>query len=53
MREPEFYWVKADGKWVIGEFSDNRWFFCGVEEPLYGDIGEIDERRIIREEPTE
>lgn len=53
-REPGFYWVKfKDSEWVIAEYQFGDWYFCGVEQSLFDDFNEIDECRIVREEPTE
>ena len=54
-REPGFYWVKfnKDSEWVIAEYQFEDWYFCGVEQSLFDDFHEIDERRITREEPAE
>ena len=54
-REPGFYWVKfnKDSEWVIAEYQFEDWYFCGVEQSLFDDFHEIDERRVTREESTE
>lgn len=49
-REPGFYWVRTH-EWFIAEWHDDRWWLSFANFP--GDkINEIDERRIVREEPS-
>lgn len=56
-REPGYYWVKETGQWYIAYYSGESthpWFINGENRAFgkhYWD--EIDERRIVREEPTE
>jgi hypothetical protein len=45
-RQPGYYWVKADGKWIVAEFYDNRWWHTGMDYHV-PEPPEIDERRII------
>lgn len=55
-REPGFYWVKFLGDWEIAEWCSfyEKWYVTGVEDYyLDRELKEIEERRIIREEPTE
>lgn len=51
MRQSGYYWVKFNGKWIIGEW--NRyvmiWSICGSDRILLdGELSEIDERPIVR-----
>ena len=52
MRESGFYWVKRFGKWSIAEWEErySDWWMTGTDECFSDDeLGEIDERRIVRE----
>jgi len=59
-REPGFYWVKLDlhddwrvAEWKVEPFMRPCWFLIDYEGDCYDDdLFEIDERRIIREEPS-
>lgn len=48
-REPGWYWVLFNRSWLEAQWDGER-FIVHVAE---SDLSEIDERRIVREEPTE
>lgn len=57
VREDGFYHVKELGKWIVAYYlggCTHPWFIAG-ENRAFGEHywDEIDERRIVREEPTE
>lgn len=50
-RELGFYWVKVEGKWVIGEFGSDSWYFTDPMLDRPGgwydeDLDEIDEVKL-------
>lgn len=63
MREPGYYWVRNKyGEWFISEWynlnigDENRyyWIITGIDIEYFDkDFTEIDERKIVREEPEE
>ena len=50
MRKDGYYWVKLNGKWIIGFFENNLWAFVDsgywVREL---DLEEIDEKEIKKQ----
>ena len=54
-REPGFYWVLPFGfEWTVAEYTGHIWMSARVFTAFTDlDMLEIDERRIVREEPTE
>ena len=54
-RENGWYWVKCIVHgWVVAGFDGQKWistYWVGRKEDSF--FNEIDERRIVREEPTE
>ena len=55
-RENGFYWVKFAGYWQVSYWSKFNicWYLASsLRRAADEDFSEIDERRIVREEPTE
>lgn len=56
MREPGLYWVRIRSVWTVAYWNSDTsaWWLPGNESKFNdSDLFEIDERRIVREEPTE
>lgn len=55
-RESGFYWCEYKGEWRVCEYFslERNWYLTGDPEPIEDHFfTEIDERRIVREEPNE
>jgi hypothetical protein len=57
MREQGYYWVRfTSSDWFIAEWRDSIWIYEDnlvlFDDHTDSDFEEIDERRIVREEPT-
>lgn len=54
MREPGYYWVREGREWETARWTGYSWWAVCSEEPCADDYwSEIDERRIVREEPSD
>ena len=57
MREDGYYWIKADGVWVIGYWNKEGWGYRWSDGKVDfmakwvkdSELDEIDERRIIKD----
>lgn len=53
-REPGYYWVKLNNKWIVAYWMAKEWWIAGSYNGASdNDLDEIDERRIERQEYTE
>lgn len=53
-RESGYYWVKHNGEWVVAEYRIRYWFYLNMGSGATDAIwDEIDERKIVREEPMD